>query len=60
MVRNGYFPTVPNHPESGFSRDILEDYRVQSERAPRLSIQKYMNCLCDKHGVRNAMPVLGY
>lgn len=51
MVRNGYMPTSPLHPERGIKFRVLELYDTLSSRCGRLGIEPFVRALCELQNV---------
>ena len=47
LVRHGFMPTAPWYPELGISIEVLELYRILSNRCARLSVHSFTHSLCD-------------
>lgn len=49
LVRSGFIPTAPLHPNSAIAIETLEFFAALSCRCPSLSIQAFVKSICDIH-----------
>lgn len=47
MVRHGFMPTSPLHPERGIKIRVLEFYDALNSRCGRLGIEPFVRTLCE-------------
>ena len=46
LVRHGFMPTAPLHPESAIALDVLEIFFVLSAQCPALSRMAFVKGIC--------------